>query len=561
MVYIIEIATSQFADLAMATSESSVTSADIKAAPMTANEESDTGTASNTAMTKQITSTERSNLFENQNEGVLRDVLAELDRERSHRAEMEAKVRALERDLQAQKRINNSSSGRFNRTGPADTIQTSRDYMAMKAERDSYLQIVDALTEDRPAFAKKQQRLPIHVVRLLEVIPWDPRARQHLFGQETLYEWQILGADKTWQTQLRYFPTIFKTLPIVVPQPGKTVGEAPTSSSPPRQCVLTDLQVTRILNIDKGYPLPQDGGDWVWVGGWRIEKHAETDEDGWSYSNDLDLTLESSYYSEFRQPQRGTKNMVKRRRKWTRSRVLIDYPQASAMTKEYLKLVAEKASLDVSVQKLSTQLVDTKMKLTTLEADHLSLQEETSRKISKLEKQIRDKNSVLEVLQQQGGLDTASIENLASKKDQVKELRSVVTAWVSNTVSKRQVEGSSHGGGSGSGDIVATDVSEGLSATDEDENAAAAKAIVAATTTPKTSSDVKQLMFESLKGKGTDLFEKIKQKGGEEFEKIKNQKVRSSLTSWATPKKTTGSSSVPGVAATSEDEAGTTRSA
>jgi hypothetical protein len=479
-------------------------------------------------------SAEPHSFLEKQNEGVLRDVLDELDRERSQRAEMEARMRKMEQEVQNQKRIN-AAAVQNNRSGATAPIQTSREFLTLQAERDGYLDIVNALTQDRPAFSKKQQRLPIHVVRLLEVIPWDPRARQHLFGQETLYEWQILGADKTWQTKLRYFPTVFKTLPIVVPQPGKTVGEAPTSSSPPKQCVLTNLPVTQILNIDKGYPLPQDGGDWVWVGGWRIENHSDSDADGWSYSNDFDLTLDSSYYSEFRPPQRGTKNLVKRRRKWTRSRVMIDYPQASAMTKEYLKMVAEKSSLDVSVQKLSTQLVETKMKLTTLEAEHLTLKEDTSRKIAKLEKEAEDKNRVLEILQTQDGVDAASISNLVSKKEQVKELRSVVTAWVSNTVSKRQVAGSG-----GSGDTVATDASDGQSQgpQDDEENAAAAKAIEAATTTSKTSNDVKQLMFESLKGKGTDLFEKIKQKGGEEFEKIKKQKGRpTGLSSWKNNKK------------------------
>ena len=497
--------------------------------------------ASNLTAPKKASSPAGSSFLENQTEGVLRDVLQELDRERSQRAEMEARVRILEQDLQAQRGISAASrSNKSNGGKPAASIENSREFVAVKAERDGYLEIIDALTQDRPAFSKKQQRLPLHVVRLLEVIPWDPRARQHLFGKEVLYEWQILGADKTWQTQLRYFPTVFKTLPIVLPQPGKTVGEAPTSSSPPRQCVLTDLQVTQILNIDKGYPLPQDGGDWVWVGGWRIEKHSEAGKDGWSYSNNLDLTLESSYYSEFRLPQLGTKNLVKRRRKWTRSRVLIDYPQASAMTKEYLKLIAEKASLDVSVQKLSTQLVETKMKLTTLEAEHLSLQEETRRKIAKVEKELQDKNKVLEGLLQQGGLDTASIEGLASKKDQVKELHSVVTAWVSNTVSKRQVGGSAWTGGN-SGDTVSTENSEALGDGDDEENgASASKAISTPTATPKASNnDVKQLIFESFRGKGTDIFDKIKQKGGEEFEKIKKQqKGLSGLPSWATPKKT-----------------------
>lgn len=451
--------------------------------------------------------------LEKQNEGVLRDVLDELDRERSQRAELQARMKKMSEELQSMRRSYKPHNGIVPTNGGS--------LVALQAERDGYLEIIQALTQDRPVFSK-QQKLPIHVVRLLEVMPWDPRARQYLFGQEGVYEWQILGADKNWQTQLRYFPTVFKTLPIVVPQPGRTVGEAPTSSSPPRQCVLTNLEVSQILNIDKGYPLPKDGGDWVWVGGWRIEKNTDTDTDGWSYSNDLDLTLESSYYSDFRPPERGTKNIVKRRRKWTRSRAMIDYPLASVMTKEYLKLVAEKASLDVSVQKLSSQLVETKMKLTTIETDHLTLQEETRSKIAKLEKELEEKNRVLEILQhQQEGSDAATVSSLASKKDQVKELRSVVTAWVSNTVSKRQIPG-------GSDDTSAIESVDGLTGSDQIAEGG--------DTAPKPSNDVKHLMFESLKGKGTDLFEKIKQKGGEELDKIKKQKSRPGLSPWSNAK-------------------------
>jgi hypothetical protein len=461
--------------------------------------------------------------LDKQDEGVLRDVLQELDKERSQRAELQAKIRILEQQGQSDGRHTASSAFQ----SPDESITRGDRFFAMEAERDGYLQLVEALTKDRPAFSK-QQRLPLHVVRLLEIVPWDPRARHHLFGDEALWEWQILGADKTWQARLRFFPTIFKTMPVVAPRAGKTVGEAPTSSSPPKQCVLTNIEVTQIWNIDKGYPLPQDGGDWVWIGGWRIEKHSEADEDGWSYSNDLDLTLDLSYYAEFRPPQLGTPNLVKRRRKWTRTRVLVDYPQASIMTKEFLKLLAEKASLDVSVNKLSSQLVETKMKLTTMESDHLTLQEETSRKISQLERELEEKNKLLEAVQQHGGIDAST---LATKKDQVKELRSSVTAWVSGTVAKRQM----HDAGINS-----------------DKSAAEASNVredgVALDAAPSLgsgigSNDVTQMVFGSLKGKSADFFEKIKQKGGEELEKIKKQnKGRSPWTPTSTRKSTNGES-------------------
>jgi hypothetical protein len=159
----------------------------------------------------------------------------------------------------------------------------------------------------------------------------------------------------------------------------------------------------------------------------------------------------------------------------------------------------------------------------------LALQESTNRRIAALEKELEDKNRILQVLQQQDGFDASTIASLSSKKEQVKELRSVVTAWVTNTVTKRQVLGSSE------------DASTTVSPEHMDENNVATPSTeAAATTTSKPSSDVKQLVFESLKGKGVDLFEKIKQKGGEEIEKIKKQKVTSSLSPWksSTPSST-----------------------
>mmetsp|Transcript_29996 Transcript_29996/g.72030 ORF Transcript_29996/g.72030 Transcript_29996/m.72030 type:complete len:549 (+) Transcript_29996:98-1744(+) len=446
----------------------------------------------------------RKSFLEAQEEGVLNDVLEELDRERTKRAELEARVRELEQNLHTEKRKNTQSSN-----------FSAKDYMSLKAEAGGYLELLNALTQDRPAFSTKQ-KLPVHILRMLEIIPWDPRARPHLFAQEQVYEWQMYRSDKTWQKELRYFPVFFKTLPIVNPAPGRTVNETPSSASPPKQCVLTNLEMSQIVNIDKGYPLPQDGGDWQWIGGWRIEKTGDTDEKGWSYSNSFEIASasSSSYYSELRIPDKGTRNIIKRRRKWTRSRVMIDYPQASEMTKEYLKLVAEKATLDVSLEKLSNQLVDTKMSLTTLEAEHLSLHDELKMQKAQLEKEIAEKNKILELLDvgseelvATAGIDSdgaAKDDSATNPKAQVKELRSVVTQWVSNTVSKKQ------SGEGGVGEMAA-----------DDATATTAGTTIEDSTNNASNAVSRQIMFDSLRGKGRDLLENIKAKGGDEIERIK----------------------------------------
>lgn len=472
-----------------------------------------------------------------QDEGILQDVLEELDRERHNRAELEAKVRVLEQELHSQRRTNTEGAK-----------ASVKDYTTVLTERDGYKEILDALTQDRPAFSQQvrsSSSLPIHIIRLLEVMPWDSRAQQYLFGLEQVYEWQVYSADKKWHKELRFFPSVFKALPIVVPSPGvKTVTEQSAKHfpfgggvAPPKQCVLTNLEATTILNIDKGYPLPEnDGGDWTWVGPWRIGKNIDTDERGWSYSNEVQILSDpSTYYCDFRVPEKGKPNMVKRRRKWTRLRVLIDYPNASITTKEYLKLVAEKARLDGNVDKLAGQLVELKMGMTQLEANHLAYQERTDARIRELTRELEDKNKILESVEQGTGLQLTGIRGRgdststigspeSSRKeskatDQVAEIRSAVSQWVSNTVQKRQhatpkkaVEGPL----STVGEAAAVDQNGSLDgpelANGKEPNQAS----------EASAADTKQQLFESLRGKGTGLFEKLKQKGEQELDKIKH---------------------------------------
>jgi hypothetical protein len=487
-----------------------------------------------------------------QEEGVLRDVLEELDRERHKRAELEAQVRVLQEELHSQRRKNSKS-----------TKTSVRDYTQIVTERDGYKEILDALTEKRPAFAtaalqekkigtsspqQQQHRnhnsnsnsstLPIHIIRLLEVMPWDSRAKQYIFGMEQLYEWQIYGVDKKWKgKELRQFPTFFKTLPIVIPTPGKTVTEVPRSNlpfggiAPPKQCVLTNIEVNTILNIDQGYPLPEDGGGWTWVGPWRVEKNTHTDEQGWMYSNDVQVLPDpQTYNNEFRLPEKGQPNMMKRRRKWTRLRVLIDYPYASTMTREYLKLVAEKATLDVNVDKLSGQLVETKMVLTTMEGEHLAYQERTNARIKELERELADQNNTSLGLgagidKLTGVTDTTRMigsETLESKKiDQVAEIRSAVTQWVSERVEKVQHKQQRHNSkGDASLEALTAELNSVIDGSPGDTGTAATSKI-ANKDVPGNTMDAKQQLFESLRDKSTGLFEVLKQKGGQELDKFK----------------------------------------
>ena len=216
----------------------------------------------------------------------------------------------------------------------------------------------------------------------------------------------------------------------------------------------------------------------------------------------------STYRGEFQIPEKGTANIPRRRRKWTRARTLMDYPYASNMTREYLKLIAEKSRLDASVEKLSGQLVDTKMGLTTLEAE----KEQTNARIQKLEHELHFKNESLGLLENRMGSESRKegvadnvllITDASSRQldstSKGNEIRSAVTQWVSNTVQKTTSKG----------ETIATEANG--------DNGSNLAKIVEKSLTLRTYSqeqqDPKQQLFESLRDKGTGFLEILKPKG------------------------------------------------
>lgn len=387
-------------------------------------------------------------------EGLLRDVLDELDRERKRRAELEAQIRFLLTEKQQAE----------------DEFKISRKhYIALQTELQGYRQLVEVMTRDKPAMAaaiKATTRqkigalqkngpekststsnalasyLPLHVVRLLEVMPWDHRTKQYTFATEELYEWQFYDRkQQKWLSELRHCPSFFKTLPTEEPSPGvnavsdgrdnqrdRTIlnflaGTETMSAALPSQCVLTNHGLTRLYNLKHGYPLPSgSGGTWQWVGGWRIEKRiamdddhfsldvgivkkarskqvkVDCDDDGWSYAeepshfliNPTELCWDNPGTSTGTSKNPRSHETIKRsvrRRKWTRQRALVDYPFASTQTKEFLRLMAQYACATISANKVSEQLVDTKMALTEAETkleeckDELAIQGQMLRQV------------------------------------------------------------------------------------------------------------------------------------------------------------------------------------
>ena len=61
-----------------------------------------------------------------------------------------------------------------------ELYQALRDIKSLKAERDGLVDIIDALTTENNAIAlaknNDKNTLPLHMVQMLEIMPWDERA-------------------------------------------------------------------------------------------------------------------------------------------------------------------------------------------------------------------------------------------------------------------------------------------------------------------------------------------------------------------------------------------------
>lgn len=176
--------------------------------------------------------------------------------------------------------------------------------------------------------------------------------------------------------------------------------------SPPQQCVLTDSEITKVINIDDGFPLPENGGLWQWVGGWRVDKRVsvgsavvmaspkhkiDCDDDGWSYSESHTNFVINPTELCWDNPKFQGRTVLRpwRRRKWTRQRALLSYPYASERSKHYLRLLAENERNTIITFKLSDQLVDTKTKLTETEEEFLTTKDKLSRELESLRGQLQ----------------------------------------------------------------------------------------------------------------------------------------------------------------------------
>lgn len=113
-------------------------------------------------------------------------------------------------------------------------------------------------------------------------------------------------------------PAGIKSLPLDPAAPVKKFLEKSDATN------ITDVEVTSRTSLNAfAESTMQVGGEWEWVGGWRFDKDVfGCDGNGWVYGRSVDEITEEKTESCI-----GKKKEFKvRRRKWTRLRVLTNYP-------------------------------------------------------------------------------------------------------------------------------------------------------------------------------------------------------------------------------------------
>ena len=405
---------------------------------------------------------------------LLQEILNELDRERKRRAELEVQVRTLLEEKQAAE------------PGEDEMILSRKHYIALQTELQGYRKLIEVMTGERPALShaventmrqkilqkqhefaaivppKASPSLPLHVIRLLEIMPWDPRANEYAFATEEMYEWQFYNQkQKKWMSEFKESPRLFKALPTEEPKPGVNanggnqkrkllalpffVGADGIAVSPPPSCVLTNHAITKLYDLKKGYPLPENGGTWQWVGGWRVQKRinlshdfsnfessrmrVDCDEQGWSYAAEATHFLLNPTETCWDHPGKVDKkpgHILRpiRRRKWNRQRALVDYPYASESTQHFLALMAQLKSATMAANKISEQLVETKVSLTEAEASVMHCKDELTGRIRSLKQLLESKKKLASPKEARARLQQASTAASKMESEVLKLLES-----------------------------------------------------------------------------------------------------------------------------------------
>jgi hypothetical protein len=347
----------------------------------------------------------------------LQSVQADLEQERAKRRELEAQIAHLTTTARQKQQLAKTVTSKKKANAPPSHFQM----VALQTEVQGYQQIVNALTAGRPAidFAIAQelrrskteeasstsmamssssilvnphQAIPLHTIRLLEFMPWHPQAREAAIVKEEVWEWQVYDEKNSWRSELSYFPTFFKALPVIA-QP------TATSNNINHKAVWTNESLTlRLVDPCDGRRsvLPQmwDSPTWKWIGEWQVQTVTDDnmvamyrDQDGWSYATEAShfllaetsqlpshylmeptclppqvVALTKDSHANHTRAKPSPRTLI-RRRQWSRSRVLVDYPHACEASVHFLALLAQTQELLLTNSHLQTCYQQTQQSL------------------------------------------------------------------------------------------------------------------------------------------------------------------------------------------------------
>ncbi len=244
----------------------------------------------------------------------------------------------------------------------AEMERMKNELITLRIENDGYLELIHALSPNNNAMVvalnDDSNTLPLQVIQLLELMPWDERVPLHIKDFDTYYQWQVYDTKKkTWVDKIDLFPNDEHCS--LVPKLGDKASKYQMENQ----------------------TLPTKKGTWQWIGNWTIDgipHHHTTTSDsefGWIYADKpeyIKSNIEGQCFNEANSKESESTTIITRkyrRRRWKRQRVLISYPGISRRSTQFLHVHAENAKLSLSVEKLHDQVFQLQNQLNEKEED------------------------------------------------------------------------------------------------------------------------------------------------------------------------------------------------
>ena len=304
----------------------------------------------------------------NVNEGIVFDLLAELDKERQKRANLEEQIRRrsstaesaastelaeMLADLHGDGGFTNTNAALIDPPAPASSPNSPNSTAHIIAELQA---TISSLTTSNTALQiNKTQHdsnipaLPSHTILSLESFP------ERVDNNKSLSSIKLTAFE--WQKDNNNLPDKVNSLPLRRPSLLNSIGINKTDF------FFTDVDLTfRCANLDDMFVLEELnlGGDWAWGGGWQIDK-SNSDKNGFAtVVVDDDKSLQPS-------PAPDNKKTLPifswRRRTWARQLLLVSYQGISERAKYFLNSQMSIVSGEMLTSKLSDQLLELQMSL------------------------------------------------------------------------------------------------------------------------------------------------------------------------------------------------------